>query len=412
MLYFLKILTTLITTGLAIFSVTTDFTEKDTKKLKPAGKWYIAIFLISVGVSFLFDKLSDDEKAEAAKKNFTNTITTIRDSTDTLLRRTKDSLDFQFNRISQISNQIDHHLAQTSKNMETQFEQTNSNQKSIKDLTGKIKTTTENTVKDLGTAITSLSNIDTQQRKSLSSLTDISNQSETSLKSINSLFNEVKSLTEPLSPLELVFKVRYKLNKPITLYTGTTSELDLFNEQNPNLLPGATLLNSKDFLQTFYKNFYVGFQFFSDETFTKRIIQYSSPKEKTIRLSYLDKDTTITRTVSVAVDNVSNNPEHLKNIEELIIKSLLQIEAYQGGSSNFLLYYKSYRQNENFKKYEYKDNLKIESITVEPAFELRTNQNYSKPYFLNGTIISEKPQTIIRDLHIVGDEATLRLRLK
>src|SRR5579863_1018447 len=99
MLYFLKILVTMVTAGLAIFAVTTDFTDKDRKTLKPAGRWYIGIFILSVGLSFLLDTLSDRERDQKATQTFNATVSNIRDSTDTLLRRTKDSLNFQFARI-------------------------------------------------------------------------------------------------------------------------------------------------------------------------------------------------------------------------------------------------------------------------------------------------------------------------
>jgi len=385
MLYFLKILTTLITTFLAILAVTTDFTDKD-KNLKPAGKWYIGIFLLSVALNVLFDNLSDQEKDQKTRDNLQNTVLAIKDSTDKLLNKTKDSLNVKFKQITNISNQIDTHLINTKRDIGNQLSQTNASEKSIRALSERIKATGDENVTRLGTAIGSLKGLTTDQTTNFSMLDNIGKQSKNNLESIQNVFGDVKTLTEPLAPLQFIIQIKYKLDKPIMLFSKYKT-ITLFKAGDAPY-QNAQIITPKESFQNFINSFECWVNFRSDSSLQTNEVTYDFNDPKTLSIEYSSIDTTLIRTVSVNFNSVIDNPHNLNTISELFEKATVQITSDQGLWPVPLI---QYTQKENGKSVKIKQSMNIVSSIIIPSIALRTSNNYSRPYLINQIVQLQHP---------------------
>jgi len=400
----LKILTTLITAGLAVFAVSTDFTDKDTKKLKPAGRWYIAIFLASVGLTYLFDKLSDKQEETETKENFTNTIKSVRDSTDILLKRTKDGLDIQFTRINQLNTQIGDNLKRTSQYMQSQFEQTMNSQRELGNLTRNVKTIAENTktlqektFNDLSGAIQSISGLQEKQQTSITQLDRVSKLSSQNLSAIDTVFKQVNSLTEPLAPIQFVFRIKYKLDKPLFpseskgVYEQIKSGSDLDDlppswiyevDSKPvqSSLPYLyEIKNFKEFARQFYYNFRLTLFFFKDTTFRERVISLcengfilnqpcqGSKVESTIY--YDESDTSLIRVHTLTFPTIYENNGQIKSISELLSRSIIRANAFQDGKNQYKLQFTGLTS-------KYEDVFQIKRVEFMPYLIIRYGQNF------------------------------------
>ncbi len=411
----LKILATLITAGLAVFAVTTDFKDKKTKKLRVSGKWYIVLFLISVLLSYLFDKLSDTKKDKETKDNFSNTIKSIRDSTDKLLKTTKDSLDNQFIKISDLTRNINENLNRTSSNMQFQFNQTNEIQRNIGSLINKVKETTqktneltEKTNTELKGSISIMSNLAIEQQKSIDELQNISMLSSKNLNAINQVFNQVNAITAPLAPIQFVFRIKYKLknalfsNQELERYyktieinrnTLTTKvevkfpELsswltgykhDLSTTGNINWLYNAiTQDNKSDFKKfntDFFKHYSFYFKFYTDSLLEKLSLFYCYDEGYKCETTYDEvfisvKDSSLIREISVTYKNLSINPLQLKSINDLITHGgYLEAEFMQFGEKKYTI--KSNSGN-------YIRRIEFGNISFEPFVIIKYGKDYS-----------------------------------
>jgi hypothetical protein len=121
MVYWLTIITTLITTALSIFAVISDFKDPQSKKLKRSGYIYIACFLALSLLNFILQQQQDLEKAKATKNNFDSTIS----RTKMLLDTTQQQLDNEFKKLSALNVHIDTNLTSTSEKIDSQFQRAN-----------------------------------------------------------------------------------------------------------------------------------------------------------------------------------------------------------------------------------------------------------------------------------------------
>jgi hypothetical protein len=90
--------------------------------------------------------------------------------TDRLLQTTKDSLDRQFRKITELNRLMDGNLTQTSHSIQDQFERASTGQQQLKAITDKIQNTTGSTIVSLNSAVNSLAGLDSSQRKVLTNI--------------------------------------------------------------------------------------------------------------------------------------------------------------------------------------------------------------------------------------------------
>lgn len=403
MLTWLKILTTLITTALSVFAVTSDFKDPKSKKLKVAGYIYISIFILLSALNFILEKRESIENEESTQKNFSQ----VMKHTDTLLTKTEIKLKNQFDKISELNNQIDSHLVSTSKSIQTQLNQSGKDQKTIKELSRKSNT-------DIRQSINSLSELDSAQKKGLEKLGEISKTSEENIKSISEVFGEVNSLTGPISPIECVFRVKYYLKKAIFrpenlrsfenllndpiakryypksdendwirwLYQKETTPFKNFDLMEPNL---DNLVYPKLFLQDFFYDYMLNFSFYSDSLVKNLLVNYCNLQGYCGRRSdliyYEIHDSALIRETTFFLSEITANHSQIKSVKELLHSSYLYVSFYQGGQNNYKLalqYGTTIIRGSKYSvgaSHKYTTEFGIRSISLLPFFEIKYGDN-------------------------------------
>lgn len=393
MLFWFKIFIIIGTTVLGILAVITDLKNEDTKKLKKAGYVYIVLFLMLTGLSFILENIEENAKEESTKKNFMSVI----NHTDTILTNTELKLNLQFDRISHLNTQIDSHLLNTAKNIQIQFNQTDISQKSIEHLIQKNKLLTEETLRNLDKTINSISTIDTHQRKSLSNLINLSEKTEKNLSKINQILDEVNILTEPLFPVQFVFKIKYKLDKPVfpneIKYHYTREYVNdlipLIEQENLEigdywLGEQTEIINLNEIRDSFCYNFYLKFFFFQDSLLENELVSYCTPQNSidsivcgfnfSSTISYEVHDTALIRESIITCNNISSNQSQIKNLSELTSGSYLVVQTMFEKLNSFNFIFQERNSNDKFQKYQ--SSVKIIKVEIEPYLEIRYGKNF------------------------------------
>lgn len=306
LLTILKILTTLLTAGLAVFAVTTDFTDKETKKLKPAGRWYIGFFLLSVALSFTFDSMSDNEK------------------------------DNQFRKL-------------------------------------------------LGT--------ETQD-----------------LNSVQKIFDQVNSITAPVAPIQIVFRIRYPLKNAIlkgetgAAYYSTGQKVgDGFGDWVPivqeyddrnnhhHVLFGSVdddLLNPAMLRDSFFKSYISTFEIYLDSGIQKPAVKYCTfynyCGKMYDNLFYEKRDSCLIRETTITCNNTVYNSGEIVNLQKLVDSCYLRAVFGQGGRTRFSL---------NFRRAGRQD-IDIESCILEPFVRINYWKNFSLQIDMENKQAKVKPQEL------------------
>jgi hypothetical protein len=284
-----KILTTLITAGLAVFAVNTDFTDKETKKLKPAGKRYIGFFLFSVALSFIFDSFSEKQKAE------------------------------QFNNL--------------------------------------LKTESEN------------------------------------LNSVQQIFNQVNSITAPLAPIQIVFRVKYPLKKAIlenesgikyfvtgqAIGDGTgdwvpiVEEYDDVNDRHVTScgLMDDDMINQDVLKKWFHKTYIETFSFYTDSLMRNASVDYCDATnycgKKYDNIYYEKSDSCLIRETTITCNAIYHNSTQILSLKDLVNASYIHAEFGQGGKNRFDLIFKKIGKQE----------VSFNTCFLEPYIVIKYGKNFS-----------------------------------
>ena len=120
----------------------------------------IILFVITTGAFYLLLSQSSILKGQLLKQD--SLLSNVQ-KTDKLLTQTKDSLDRQFKRVSELNQLINGNLTETSRNMAEQFTRAGAVSDNIQVSTGKM-------IENLGTAVNSLSDLDSSQKRVLNNI--------------------------------------------------------------------------------------------------------------------------------------------------------------------------------------------------------------------------------------------------